>query len=42
MLFRSVKQIAPGIGVPGVTVQEVRAATEANLIVEGDVPEMAF
>lgn len=28
--------------VPGVNVQEVRAVTEANLIVEGDVPEMAF
>jgi len=25
---------------PGVTVEEIKNATEANLIVEGDIPEM--
>ena len=27
---------------PGVTVEEIKAATEGNLIVEGDIPEMQF
>ncbi len=27
---------------PGVTVEEIQAATEGNLIVEGDIPEMTF
>ncbi|MGN6531733.1 MAG: CoA transferase subunit B [Ginsengibacter sp.] len=27
---------------PGVTVEEIQNKTEANLIVEGDIPEMAF
>lgn len=27
---------------PGVSVEEIKAATEGNLIVEGDIPEMTF
>lgn len=27
---------------PGVTIDEIKAATEANLIIEGDIPEMTF
>lgn len=27
---------------PGVSVQEIQAATEGRLIIEGDVPEMQF
>ncbi len=27
---------------PGVTVEEIKEATEGNLIVEGDIPEMEF
>lgn len=27
---------------PGVTVAEIQAATEGNLIVEGEIPEMTF
>jgi len=25
---------------PGVSVEEIKAATEGNLIIEGDIPEM--
>ena len=27
---------------PGVSVEEIKKATEGNLIVEGDIPEMKF
>ena len=27
---------------PGVSVDEIKAATEGNLVIEGDIPEMKF